>query len=181
MEIAVGKEAPDFTAKDVYGEPVHLGSYRGKKNVLLFFSRYIGCSWCQMFIIDIKRNRKKLIEMDTEVIVITESKDDVLRKYAPPKEKSFLRMVSDPGKKLYELYEVRKHGKWFNAKVITESLKFLKYLKDYTYVKDGLKGDPMQAPACFVIGKDGKIKYSYLSESIADHPDINKIIELLEH
>lgn len=179
MTFERGTEAPDFEVKDIYGNTVQLSSYRGKQNVLLFFSRYIGCSWCQMFIIDIKRNIEKLKELDTEVIVITESKEDVLKKYAPSENESFLKMISDPQKKLYELYGVKKHGKWFNTAVITESLKFLRYLKDYKYIKDGLKGDPLQAPACFVIGKDGRIKYSFISESIADHPDIEKIMELI--
>lgn len=180
MALEKGMEAPDFKVKDIYGDTVELSSYKGKQNVLIFFSRYIGCSWCQMFIIDIKRNSQKLKEHDTEVIVITESKEDVLKKYAPPKNEAFLKMVSDPEKRLYKLYGVDKHGSWFNARVITNSLRFLKYLKDYKYVKDSLKGDPLQAPACFVIGKDGKIKYSYLSESIADHPDIDEIMKIFE-
>ncbi len=179
MGIEAGEIAPDFSVRDVYGNQILLSSYRGKQNVLLFFSRYIGCSWCQMFIIDIKKSRKKLDELNTEVIVITESKEDVLKKYAPPGGEAFLKMVSDPEKRLYKLYGVDKHGKWFNARVITESIKFLKYLKDYKYVKGGLKGDPMQAPACFVVGKDGRVKYSFLSESIADHPDIENIIKLI--
>jgi len=132
-----------------------------------------------MFIIDIKRNREKLKDLNTEVIVITESKEDVLKQYAPPKSEAFLRMVSDPGKKLYELYGVKRRGGWFNLKVISESIKFLKYLKGYKYVKGGLEGDVLQLPACFVIDKNGIIKYSYLAESIAEHPSIEEIIEIL--
>lgn len=180
MGIAIGEDAPDFKVKDVYGDTIELSSYRGKRNVLIFFSRYIGCSWCQMFIADIKKNREKLNELNTEVIVITESKEDVLKKYAPPKSEAFLKMISDPDKKLYKLYGVDKHGKWFNAKVISESLRFLKYLKDYKYVKGGLNGDPLQAPACFVVGKQGKIKYSFSGKSIADAPPVEEIINLLE-
>lgn len=180
MALQIGSEAPDFKVTDIYGESLQLSSYRGKQNVLIFFSRYIGCSWCQMFIIDIKRNFEKLKKLNTEVIVITESKEEVLKKYAPPRDEAFLRMVSDPEKKIYKLYGVDKQGRWFNAKVITASIRFVKYLKDYKYVKDSLKGDSLQAPACFVIGKDGRIKYAYLSESIADHPDIEVILDLLE-
>lgn len=180
MVLQKGMDAPNFKVQDIYGDSVEISSYRGKQNILIFFSRYIGCSWCQMFIIDIKRNAEKLKEQDTEVIVITESQEDVLKKYAPPKNEAFLRMVSDPEKKLYKLYGVDKHGRWFNAKVITNSIRFLRYLKDYKYVKDSLKGDPMQAPACFVIGKDGKIKYSYVSESIAEHPEIRDILKMLK-
>ncbi len=179
MKVEIGEIAPDFNVRDIYGNTIELRSYKGKQNVLIFFSRYIGCSWCQMFIVDIKRNRKRLDELKTEVIVITESREDVLKRYAPPKSEAFLRMVSDPEKRLYKLYGVDKQGKWFNARVITESIRFLKYLKDYKYVKGGLKGDPMQAPACFVVGKDGRVKYSFLSESIADHPNIEDILETI--
>jgi peroxiredoxin len=53
MAAGAGKEAPDFKVRDIYGEEIELKSFKGKKNILLFFSRYIGCSWCQMFVIDI--------------------------------------------------------------------------------------------------------------------------------
>jgi len=180
MAVGAGKEAPDFKVRDIYGEEIELKSFKGKKNILLFFSRYIGCSWCQMFVIDIMRNEEKLKSLDTEVIVITESEEEVLKRFAPPKEKCFLRMVSDPEKKLYKLYGVDIKGKIFTGKVITESIRFLKYIKDYRWIKGGLKGDSRQAPACFVIGKDGVIKFSFLGEGIADHPSIDEIIKLLE-
>ena len=37
--VAVGDLAPDFTAATTSGEPITLSSYRGEKNVLLFFYR----------------------------------------------------------------------------------------------------------------------------------------------
>lgn len=179
LAVNAGMEAPDFKVKDIYGEPVELSSYRGKKNILIFFSRYIGCSWCQMYIIEIMRKREKFEELNTEVLVVTESEEEVLKKYAPPKEKAFIRMISDPDKKLYRLYDVDKKGKWFAIPVITESLKFLKYLSEYKWIKGGLKGDSFQIPACVIIGKDGRIKYYYRSENIAQHPDLREIFRVL--
>ncbi len=174
----VGEIAPDFKANDIYNNTIQISLYRGKKNVLLFFSRYIGCVWCQMFIADIKRYTEILKGLDTEVIVISESKEEVLKEYAP--SETFLKMISDPEKKLYKLYKVDKHGKWLSSKVITESLKFLKYLRNYKWLKGGVKGDPMQIPAIFLIGKDGNIKFSFVSDNIAEHPKIERIIEIIK-
>lgn len=37
--IAQGKPAPDFALTDVSGREIHLSDYRGKKHVILVFTR----------------------------------------------------------------------------------------------------------------------------------------------
>lgn len=39
IEIAVGKQAPDFSINDFNGQPFKLSDYRGKKYALLAFLR----------------------------------------------------------------------------------------------------------------------------------------------
>lgn len=39
MDIAVGKQAPDFAISDFTGHPYKLSNYRGKKHVVLAFLR----------------------------------------------------------------------------------------------------------------------------------------------
>ena len=41
MAVEVGQEAPDFELKDQHGQPVKLSSFRGQKNVVLFFSAIV--------------------------------------------------------------------------------------------------------------------------------------------
>ncbi len=36
---AVGEQAPDFTLDSVWGDPITLSEYRGRKNVVLVFYR----------------------------------------------------------------------------------------------------------------------------------------------
>jgi hypothetical protein len=44
--VIAGTVAPDFTLPDVDGGTLTLSSYRGKSNVLLFFSEGLSCSPC---------------------------------------------------------------------------------------------------------------------------------------
>ncbi len=38
-QIAIGREAPDFELTDVQGRAIRLSDYRGKKRVILSFTR----------------------------------------------------------------------------------------------------------------------------------------------
>ncbi len=38
----IGQMAPDFTLNSTAGKPVHLGAYRGQRNVLIYFYEHAG-------------------------------------------------------------------------------------------------------------------------------------------
>jgi len=177
LKVETGDRAPDFVVKDIDGRFISSRELYGNRNILIFFSRYIGCSWCQMFIVDLIKYRKNIENLDCEVIVITESPTDAVREYRP--EGIFFYMVSDQGKELYSLFGVKKKGRVFTKGVITKSFGFLRYLSKYIYVTGGLKGDTYQVPAVFIIGKDGIVKYVFISDDIASHPPVPDLIKFL--
>src|SRR5574341_2533598 len=155
MHLREGDRIPDFTVKDIDGNSLSSADFLGRKNILFFFSRYIACSWCQMFIIDLIKRRHDVEKLSCEVIVISESRPEVMRKYRP--EGIYFRLIPDPSKELYGLFGVKKRGSMFAKSVITKSLAILRYIHRYQYIRGGLTGDLFQVPAVFIAGKDGRV------------------------
>lgn len=179
IALDVGQTAPEFKAIDWKGKNISLAQYQGKQNVLLVFSRYIGCAWCQMFIIDLNKVRAEIEAAGTKVLIVTNSEPNVVRQYQPPKDFSF-DLVPDPGQKLYALYGIKIEDKKMTGNVFWQTVRFVKYLGDYNWVDQGLEGDHYQPPACFIIGKDGRIKYTHLGKDVADNPKTDEIIKELK-
>ncbi len=179
LALNLGALAPDFKVMDWKGKEIQLSQNFGKQNVLLVFSRYIGCSWCQMFMIDLHNRRKEIAQTNTQVIIINLSEKAVLEKYQAPSDFSF-DLVPDPARKLYALYGVKMDEKKMTGNIFWQSLRFLKYLGKYEYVDQGLEGEHYQPPACFIIGKDGRIKAAHLGKDLADNPKVETILEELK-
>jgi len=179
LGLSIGAPALDFKAEDWKGKEIQLSRNFGKQNVLLVFSRYIGCSWCQMFIIDLHHNRQEIGKTNTTVIIVNLSEKAVLDKYQAPADFSF-DFIPDPERKIYELYGVKMDERKMTGNIFWQSLRFLKYLGRYEYVDQGLEGAHYQPPACFIIGKDGRIKAAHLGKDLADNPKVETILEELK-
>ena len=175
LALAIGAPAPDFKVADWKGKEVKLSEHIGKQNVLLVFSRYIGCSYCQMFIIDLHNKREEIAATNTKVLIVNLSPKETLDKYSPPKDFSF-DLIPDPERKLYELYGVKMEQGQVTGNVFWQSLRFLTYLGRYEYVDKGLEGAHAQPPAVFVIGKDGKVKAEHIGKDMADNPKVDMIV-----
>lgn len=175
----LGQPAPNFKAIDWKGKQVELQQFHGKQNVLLVFSRYIACAWCQMFIINLSKKSKEIAATDTEVLIVTNSAPEVVKAYKPPKDFSF-NLIPDTDQKLYQIYGVKMEDQKMTGNVFWQTVRFVKYLGSYDYVKGGLEGSHYQPPACFVIGKDGKIKWEHLGKDVADNPSVDEILAELK-
>lgn len=176
-EIKEGLPLPDFEAVDIDGKIFSPALFLGRKNLLIYFSRYIGCSWCQMFIVDLIRWKKEIEDSQTEVAVISETPEENLKRYRP--EGLYFSVIPDPQKKIFSLFGVNRRGR-IGFSVLTRSLKFLFYLPRYRFVPGGLKGDTFQVPAIFIADRNGIIRYSFVSYDIARHPSTEKIIAILK-
>jgi len=179
LALTAGQRVPEFKVLDWKGKPVQLSENAGKRNVLLVFSRYIGCSWCQMFLIDLHNRREEIAQTNTRVLVVSLSPAEVLNEYQPPKDFSF-DLLPDPERKLFELYGVKLDEPKMTSNIFWQSVRFLKYLGRYRYVDKGLEGAHYQPPAVFVIGKDGKIHAVHVGKDMADNPRAETIVSELK-
>lgn len=71
MALEVGKEAPDFTLKNQFGEEVKLSDFRGKKNVVLVFFPMAFTGICTGEMCEIRDNRPAFVSDDVQVLGIS--------------------------------------------------------------------------------------------------------------
>ncbi|MCS7212826.1 MAG: redoxin domain-containing protein [Candidatus Calescibacterium sp.] len=172
----IGEKAPEFSVSDIYGKLVRLSV--GKKKVLGFL-RYIGCPYCQRDIMKMLSKSKNFEKAD--VILISHSTADVLKKYLEKLRDFPFIMVSDPQKTIYKRYGVEDGSPldFVNPAAIVESVKTIPSLKDYKIVPGGIDKNYFTRPAFFVIDENNVIIYKYQTKHVADSFDIDEIIAKL--
>ena len=67
---AAQRTAPDFTLTDTAGRTVQLSSYRGRSNVLLYFSEGAGCQSCLVQMREIERQHDAFAKADVTVLPV---------------------------------------------------------------------------------------------------------------
>jgi len=71
--------APDFTLPSVNGEPMTLSSYKGQRNVLLYFNEGYGCAPCWKQAQDIETRSAELQAANTEFVNIMVDPPDLIK------------------------------------------------------------------------------------------------------
>lgn len=71
MTIEIGKEAPNFTLKNQFGEEVSLSDFRGQKNVVLVFFPMVFTGICTGELCEIRDNKSSFESDDVQVIGIS--------------------------------------------------------------------------------------------------------------
>lgn len=71
MALEVGKEAPDFTLKNQFGEEVKLSDFRGKKNVVLVFFPMAFTGICTGELCEIRDNSPVFVSDNVQVLGIS--------------------------------------------------------------------------------------------------------------
>ena len=76
---AAQRPAPDFALTDTAGHTVNLSSYRGKSNVLLYFSEGAGCQSCLVQMGQIERRAKAFAKDDVIVLpVVMNTREQIM-------------------------------------------------------------------------------------------------------
>lgn len=73
------RTAPDFTLTDTAGQQVHLADFRGKSNVVLYFSEGAGCGSCLQQMAEIEKDRAAFDKAGVTVLpVVMNTRDQIL-------------------------------------------------------------------------------------------------------
>lgn len=71
MALEIGKEAPDFTLKNQFGEEVTLSDFRGKQNVVLVFFPMAFTGICTGEMCEIRDNKDVFVSDNVQVLGIS--------------------------------------------------------------------------------------------------------------
>ncbi|HTO11813.1 MAG TPA: redoxin domain-containing protein [Candidatus Binatia bacterium] len=107
--IDVGDVAPPFTLPSLRGAMIDLTSYRGKRNVVVWFSRGFTCPFCRAHTDGMRAGYAELQAADTEVIQVAPNPLDAARRFFGPAPLPFP-VICDPDKWLYTVYGLGERG-----------------------------------------------------------------------
>jgi len=99
----IGEMAPRFSLPSLSGAEVNLASYRGRSNVVVWFSRGFTCPFCRVYTDGVRAGYKALQAADTEVIQVAPNLLESARRYFGESILPFP-FVCDPDKRLYAVY-----------------------------------------------------------------------------
>lgn len=103
--LQVGQPAPSFTLPDADLEMMDLSSYRGKKNVVLYFYPKDGTPGCTLQAIGFSDREEEFRKLDTVVFGV--SRDDVLSHQAFRDEHGLtVNLLADTESEVSRLYDV---------------------------------------------------------------------------
>ncbi|HEY2514975.1 MAG TPA: peroxiredoxin [Polyangiaceae bacterium] len=136
-DLAVGQTAPDFTAADQDGKPVHLADLKGHSVVVYFYPKdetpgctHEACSFRDAWV-DLKKKGVVIIGISTDnqashkafaehhklpFVLVSDPNGDIAKKYGVPVEEGFTKrqsfVLAPDGtlKKIYRKVDVTKHA-----------------------------------------------------------------------
>lgn len=146
----------EITFLDLDGNQAALADYRGKKNVVLVFTRgYPGylCLFCMTQTSRLITNYDRFEGLDAEVLVVF------------------------PGSR----QDVQKLIRESKSKAHSEQVPFPILLDEEFRAVDafGIRGNPAK-PATYIFDKQGELRFAYVGETISDRPSIKALLEQLE-
>jgi peroxiredoxin len=161
----------DFNAQDIYGRPVSLRDYRGKRVMLSFF-RNAGCPFCNLRLYELTHRYLAWQAQGLEVIAVFSSPAEDVLKYVAKHPRPF-RMISDPDLTIYNRYGVEKSG----AAILRALLFKLPRVIRGVFL-DGLtlkNAHPMLVPADFLIDGYGLIRDIWYGRDTSDHIPLARV------
>jgi peroxiredoxin len=100
---AVGQLAPAFSLPSLRGAGVDLAAYRGRRNVVVWFSRGFTCPFCRVYTDGMRAGYAALRAADTEIIQVAPNLLESARRFFAQAPLPFP-FVCDPDKRLYAVY-----------------------------------------------------------------------------
>jgi peroxiredoxin len=164
-ELSVGQMAPPFRLPSGQGPDVALEEYRGKKHVIVWFTKGMGCPFCRQHMSQLARAHADFVARDAEILEITNSTVDRARVYA---QKFGLRFpyLCDPDYSVRRAWGlgVRSHGPAYYAKMFYMGMTAPKVETEYagepaklTEIPKLLADDDM---GFFIVDKAGVVRYA---------------------
>ena len=153
MPPGVGDQAPDFSLPPAPGpDLVTLSSYRGERNVVVFFFPLAFSSVCTDEMCQLAEGASAWRDLDAAVIGVSVDSPFVVQKFALEVGADFP-IVSDFNKEAMQAFGVMYEDYW------------------------GLRG--VAKRSAFVIDKAGVVRYAWITEDDSILPDLGEIREAL--
>lgn len=176
MKIKDNDIAPRFEVVDIYGAPVSLESFRGKKVYLSFF-RNTACPFCNIRVIQLAKVLPGLIEEGLVPVFFFESPGRVIKRSSFCDQLGGVHLVGDPEKEVYGKYGVSNSLlKMVSTVVNGKNRETLNEIKRLGLGKESQKGNTKTLiPADFLINEQGEVEQAYYASDLNDRLPIENL------
>lgn len=163
---AIGQSAPPFRLPSAQGAEVGLEDYRGRNNVILWFTTGMACGFCRQQMSQFARLGPELKTRHAEVLQVTPTRPDRARFYGQNFRLPFL-YLCDPEYRVHCAYglDVRPRSIAGYAKAFYHGSRATPPPSDFGSVKVALRDVPAllrdNDMGVFVVDRGGVVRYVY--------------------
>lgn len=169
--LAVGSVAPAFKGQDAAGRPVELKQLLKKGPVVLYFYRGQWCPYCSKQLSQLQDSLQLLTAKGAQVVVVTpETQENIGKTVA--KTKAAFPIVHDQNFAIMTAYHTA-----FTVDPATV-LKYKGFGVDLQQA-NASSDDVLPVPATYVIGRDGRIKFTYFNPDYRQRVSVRRVAATL--
>jgi peroxiredoxin len=155
-KLKIGDSAPEISGHSINMGDFKLSSLKGKDRVFLVFSRYFGCTLCQLDFKELLDSAEE-IQKYGKIVYITQSGEENAKKFLEDKNVPFpIILDPNPPYPLYKAYRVGDRTEDIIPKMRERALK----ARSQGFQHGAYEGNEQQCPANFIVSKEGKIEYA---------------------
>jgi len=188
--IEIGQPAPSFRLASGQGPAVSLDDYRGRSNVLLWFTKGMGCPFCRSQMSQLARGYDRLKARDAEVLQVTPTPTDRAAFYVRNFKIPFT-YLCDPDYRVHRQWglDTRSHSLAWYAKTVYAATKMSPPPSDLGRPPASL-GDLKtnlhdSDTGFFLIDRKGVVRYVTSGPYVSEHgirgiPSTDEIVRELE-
>ena len=186
----IGETPPTFTLPSGQGGDIGLADYRGRKNLVIWFTKGMACAFCRTQMSQLARGYERIKALNAEIVEVTPTKPDRARFYV----KNFpipFPYLCDPDYRVFKDWglDVRSHSPLWYAKMAVGAARMEKPKSDLGEPSVTL---PEMAQlfhdndmGFFVLDRAGVVRYTLSGSYMAMHgprqlPSIDEIVQELE-
>ena len=169
--LQAGQEAPTFTLPSATAEPVALAQLLQQGPVVLVFYRGKWCPYCNVQLRAYQQLLPELVQRGATLVAVSPQTPDFTSLTASEKELSFP-VLSDVGNVV-----ARQYGLAY--KVGAEVADTLRGVGIDLSAHNGTADDELPLTATFIIGTDGRIKWSWVEANFKHRADPTEILAAL--
>jgi thioredoxin-dependent peroxiredoxin len=171
MRLTAPSQGIDFKTQDIYGKPISLRGFMGKRVMLAFF-RNAGCPFCNFRLYELTHKYKTWQAQGLEVIAVFSSPVEEVRKYVAKHPRPF-HMIADPDLTIYNHYGVEQ-----SAMAILKAILFKLPRLIRGFAMGGLStqnAHPTLVPADFLFDEYNLICDIWYGSDTSDHIPLKRV------
>ena len=171
-ELPLGSNAPEFSAKDQYGDIISLKELRNKGPVILFFYRGEWCPNCTRQMSNVQDSLPLITKQGASVVAIGPEKGEHVKETTRKTGASYS-VLYDENHKIMDAYHV--------TFKITKGKNIMLRLGGININKNnGTDDNTLPVRATYIINKDGKLIGSFFNEDHTKSMSVKEMLAILK-